>query len=286
MRKIRFCFVAMLVFALVSATLAYAEDLDEKARKTAKFGDVRVERGSPDYRGALKSTHGKKVSLSKYGIRESLERFHGMWYFAKTKKAMTVSAADKKGGTVKVGKGEEVVIVSLTRESKNAVCKLKGGRAVLIPRSKLKVTLFIYDSHQAYADAQVEEWVNARGLTSKSDYLFLISKYNQRGWIMTKSGGEWKCKYVLKLTTSSRRNGKGNMPNDLYSLNKCAINTHYIHKKGMGKGISYHSKEGGNQIHYRGNSLYPSTHGCVGMGRKDYNFVYNYLPYGTRVVLF
>ena len=50
---------------------------------------------------------------------------------------------------------------------------------------------YIYNSSTAYTDAQIEEWVASRKLTSKTKYMFVASKYNQHGWIMTRVSGKW-----------------------------------------------------------------------------------------------
>ena len=279
---------AVLAFAVSAASSVQAgsAEPDAPSRKAAAYGNVKVSGTSDDVRAAIGSSHGSRVSLSKWNLDGSLSYFHGMFYEATVRKTVKASAKDSKGGTVTVRKGEKIIVMCLPSRSGKAVCRLKSGRTVSIPAKKIKVDRFLYNSSSAYSDAQVEEWVASRGITSKTDMMLVISKFNQRAWILKRSAKAWKCEYVLKVTTSSRRNGSGKLPNDCYGLNKCSIQTHYKNKKGMGRGISYASKTGGNQIHYRGNSLYPSTHGCVGMGRKDYEFVYWRMPYGTKVVLF
>ena len=274
----------MLCLVMGLSTIAYSASFSKEERKAALFGNVSVKGTSTKVEWALKGTHNKKFSLSSWGLDGSLEYFHGMFYLAKAKKNLNAQSCDGKGGTVHVKKGEQIIIIKASKGT--SVARLKNKRTVYMPKKSFQVTKFLYNSSHPYRDAQVEEWVKTQGIDSATNYMFVVSKYNQRGWILTKQSGKWVCKYCIKLTTSSRRDSKNMLPNDCYSLKTCAINTHYKNKKGMGKGISYHSKEGGNQIHYRGNSLYPSTHGCVGMGRTDYNFVYYYLPYKTRVVLF
>lgn len=281
----RFC-ILMCAAAMFISFPCRAEWDDSKERKAAKFGSVAVENTKNVVYGAFNFSHGKKVNLSAYGADGSLKYFHGMFYLAKMTKKYTAKACDSKGGTVRIKKGETILVTCFSGKKKKAVCRLKNKRAVYVPAKYFKVNRFLYNPTSAYTDAQVEEWVASKKINSKTKYMFVVSKYNQHGWILTKKNGKWICKYVLELTTSSRRDSTGRYPNDYYGIKTCAIYTHYIHKKGMGRGISYHSQTGGNQIHYRGNVLYPSTHGCVAMRHRDYNFIYWYLPYKTRVVLF
>lgn len=286
---IRAVLTAITLLFVVSAPTSGAakgNEPDAPTRNAAYYGNVRVNGTSDKVLGAIGTSHGKRISLSDWKLDGSLSYFHGMFYEATVRKNIAASATDAIGGRVSVKKGEKIIVMRMTSRKGNAVCRLKNGRTVMIPAGKIQVNRFLYNSSSAYSDAQVEEWVASKGITSKTDMMLVISKFNQRAWVMKRSANGWRCSYVLKVTTSSRRNGSARLPNDCYGLNRCSIQTHYKNKKGMGKGISYASKAGGNQIHYRGNSLYPSTHGCVGMGRKDYEFIYWRMPYGTKVVLF
>lgn len=274
------------IFALclsASCSVSAAHKPDERTMKAAQFGKTTVA-GTPDKAEAIIGTKKSKIKLSSWKLNGSLERVHGMYYLAKTVKKVNAEAVDGKGGKVGVRKGEKIIVMYFPKNRGTAVCRLKSGRTVRIPSSKLKVLKYVYNSSKAYSDAQVEEWINSRKITSGSNYLFFASKFNQRGWILVKSDGKWKCRYVLGISTGAYTNG--GLPNDCYSFGSCAINTHYVNKKGFGRGISYASKGGGNQIHVSGRTLRPGTHGCIGMKKKDYEFVYWHLPYGTRVVLF
>lgn len=276
----------LIVLLVFSFSISCFADISEADREAANYGHVAVGGTSHTVKWALKAKHNKSFDTSNYGVDSSLKYFHGMFYEAKTTKKVNASIVGS-SKTEEIKKGTTLLIIRFTK--KNCICRLTNKKTVAIPGKYLKVVKFVYNSNGAYRDAQVEEWVEKNRLDSKTKYMMVISKFNQHAWILEKKSGKWVCKYVLKITTSSWRNSKGKHPNDYYGLTTCAINTHYKNKKNVGadgKGISYASKEGGNQLHTRGNSLYPSTHGCVGMSTKDYNFVYNYLPVGTRVVLF
>ena len=284
MKRVRLLLLLLVIIIVLPSYCGAAGVDDPVTRKAAKFGSVKVSGTETVARRAIRKSHGKKVNLSAWGLDGALDYVHGMYYMAKVKTTYEAKSADSVKSKVKVKKGQKVVILYYPRRNGNAVCRLKNRRTVYIPVKKFKVLYYIYNSSTAYTDAQIEEWVASRHITSKTKYMFVASKFNQHGWILTKVSGKWICKYVLNITTGAYTGG--GLPNDCYSLNSCSIQTHYIHKKDMGRGISYASKAGGNQIHYRKNVLYPSTHGCIAMRHTDYNFVYWYLPYKTRVVLF
>ena len=279
-RRLKFTLLLTICLSVCMCICAGAS-VDKKSMRAAKYGRIAV---SGTKNNARRTRSGKKVDLSKYGLDGSLEYMHGMYYMARVKTALKAKAADKAGGKVAVKKGENVVCIYLPGRKGNAVCRLKNKRTVLIPGKYLTVSYYIYNSSSAYADIQVEEWVASHGVTSQSNYIFFASKYNQRGWILVWTEDGWRCKYNLKITTGAYTNN--GYPNDCYSVNSCSLNAHTFYNKGFGQGISYASKSGGNQIHRSSNVLRPSTHGCIGMRAKDYVFVFWYLPYGTRVVLF
>ena len=257
---------------------------DPVTRKAARFGSVEVTGTNPTAVRVKGTAHGKKVNLSPWGLDGALDYVHGMYYMAVLQSSYQAPSADSIRSKVKVKKGQKVVVLYYPKQNGKAVCRLKNGRTVYIPVRKLRVQYYIYNSSSAYTDAQIEEWVASRHITSKTKYMFVASKFNQHGWILTKVNGQWTCKYVLNISTGAYTNN--GLPNDCYPLNHCSIQTHYINKKKIGKGISYAGKTGGNQIHYGAKVLFPSTHGCIAMRHRDYNFVYWYLPYKTRVVLF
>ncbi len=281
--------VSMLLLAAVVLGAAFCCQAggveDPVTRKAAKFGSVEVSGTGTAAMRVRGSSHGRNVDLSAWGLDGELDYVHAMYYMAKVKSSCTAASADSNKSKVKVKKGQQVVVLYFPRNrGGKAVCRLKSGRTVKIPVGKLKVSFYIYNSSSAYTDAQIEEWVASRHITSKTKYMFVASKFNQHGWILTKESGKWICKYVLKISTGAYTNYGS--PNDCYPVNSCSIQTHYINKKNIGRGISYASKYGGNQIHYGKTVLHPSTHGCIAMRTRDYNFVYWYLPYKTRVVLF
>ena len=279
------CVVVLLIcFSTIAQAESKIKDPDKNVRRLAKWGTVVGNKKRGDARVSIRDTRYVPIDISNYGLDDSLQYFHGMFYRAKIKGNLTTTTLDKKKEKVKVKKGEEVIAIGFLSRSPKAkvLCRLKSKKDVYIPIKYIDVTGYIYNSARAYSDAQVEAWVKANKITSKTKYMFVVSRYNQHGWIMVKKKGNWVCKYVLGVSTAVYP--QGGIPNEIYGLNSCSINTHYVGCT-YGKGISYASKTGGNHIHI-GTPYQPSTHGCIGLTQKDLNFVYYYLPYGTRVVTF
>ena len=271
------CLMSLLFTCSVSAKSSN----DKKLRKLANYGRVAGPVGSNTTKYSINGSKSKKINLKKWGIDGSLKYFHGMFYRAKLKKNSSVKTIDNK--KVKVKKGQEVIIMYFPSRNGKTICRLKNKQTVYIPAKLLKVTGYIYNSKAAYSDHQIEEYVKQRGITSKTDYILFVSKYNQHAWVLEKKKGAWVCKYVLGVSTGVYT--QNDIPNDIYGINSCSINTHSKNNAGFDMGISYASSIGGNQIHI-GTPYSPSTHGCIAMGKTEYNFVFWYLPVGTRVVLY
>lgn len=276
-RKKITCIMLTTVLCLTMALTSFAAGfrMDGKTMKEAAFGTLENSGANTKPKLCARTKYGKGIDLKPYKLDGALKYVHPMWYVMKTKSTVNAESADNTGASVKVKKGTTVIVLRLKDKS---VCRLKGGRTVIIPKSKLNWKWHIYNSGKAYKDVQIEEWVNSHGITSKTKYLFCVSRYNQHGWIMEGKKGAWKCKYVFKLSTIAYG------PQE-YGWNHCEISQHYIGKKNVGGGISisYASKSHGNQIHV-GKGGHPATHGCIGMSKKSLNFVYYYLPIGTRVL--
>ena len=283
----RTAILATFIFTFLITITSFASGtIDSRTSKLCKMGKVYASGTSSAVYSCMGHSYGKKVDLSKYGLDGELDYVHAMFYLAKVKSDVNAKSADLDKSAVKVKKGTQVVIMYMKRhhKSSSSICRLSNKRTVVIPNSKLTVLKYLYNSSTAYTDAQIEGWVKQNKITSKTKYMFVASKFNQRGWILENINGEWICKYHLGISTGAFTGG--GLPNDCYGLNSLQINTHYKNKSNVGptgRGISYASKEGGNQIH-TGAAYHPFTHGCIAMSSKNYNYVYWYLPYKTRVV--
>ena len=206
MKRVRLLLLLLVIIIVLPSCCGAAGVDDPVTRKAAKFGSVKVSGTETVARRAIRKSHGKKVNLSAWGLDGALDYVHGMYYMARVKTTYKAKSADSVKSKVKVKKGQKVVILYYPRRNGKAVCRLKNRRTVYIPVKKLKVLYYIYNSSTAYTDAQIEEWVASKHITSKTKYMFVASKFNQ--------------------------------------------------------------------------------YGCIAMRHTDYNFVYWYLPYKTRVVLF
>ena len=284
-----------------TANPAKSIDRDPVAKK-CNYGYIKGTKA-----GTLKkSDHNNRRTTFKntYGLDASLSYFHPGWYFGKITKKGTYDAIDG-GDDVKVSKGTTGIIIGHTNWGKKAYFRLANGRTISVKKGRYKVLSILYNSSKAYTNRQVEEWINRQDITGKTrsgyrispvNKVVLVSKYNQRAWILTGSNHHWKCSGNSKLcgskcgTVAMWGNTTWSHPNPCYPYaNYLACNEKeaicsYGRSKGMAKTRSYVSKGGGNLLHGGGHG-YPLTHGCIAFKTAMRDAIYD-LALGTPVVVF
>lgn len=239
-----------------------------------------------------------------YGLDPSLSYFHPGWYYGKITKAGTYEAIDG-GDNVTVSAGTTGIIMGHTNWGKYAYFRLANGRTISVKKGRYKVLSILYNSEKAYTNQQVEEWINRQDITGKThsgyrinpvDRVLLVSKYNQRAWILTGSNHNWKCSSNKKLcgsacgTVAMWGNTSWSSPLPCYAYkNYLACNTKYAvcpigRAMGMSKTRAYVSRGGGNMLHGGGHG-HPQTHGCIAFHGAMHDAVYD-LPVGTPLIVF
>lgn len=183
----------------------------------------------------------------------------------------------------KVGKHAKGETVTVTRNRQKEWVLTDG--TVVPAKSYMDLTKQMYDPNCKYTKAVAEAWINSQKIGSKTEWLFWCNKYGQRVYIFKGKKGAW-------VYQKSYKCGTGNIS---YGDN-CDQGVGFVWKiwdklkvfKGP-NGNQYwnmhYSSAGGNSIH-RGGTGKPSTHGCISMGDKAVQWVFNNLPINTRVVVF
>lgn len=273
-RKILIAGVSALATASLAPTVCMA-DLTAAAMRAADFGTVAKIDSSK-----ASATFGRKIvsdsfSLKKYGLDSSLRYLHGMYYEAEITKKCFGTNVDT-GKKVSLKKGSDVIVLKPSAASKDEDClvRTKQSQTLRVSNDNLKFTKYLTNSTSAYTKAQVEQWVNSHGITSPTNRMIFVSKYNQRLWVLKWNGRKWKVTDTQKASTGGQFSLGGcygaGYPNDVYSYNHCQVFTYMgiLASVGNERAISYSSKGGGNCIHPQSPLGRPTTHGCIGVSRK------------------
>ena len=150
-----------------------------------------------------------------------------------------------------------------------------------------------YAVNNDYSTAEKEVWVNAKGYSSKTQYLIWVNRAYQHANVFQGSKGNWKLvKSFLVgtgaagtptptgLTTVSYRDASG-WTTSTYTVRP--VVGFY-----PGTGYAFHSRlcSPGTDNEYDFSAGYPISHGCVRMYKSDIHWIYNNIPVGTTVAIF
>lgn len=150
-----------------------------------------------------------------------------------------------------------------------------------------------YAINNDYKDYEKEVWINAKGYSSKTNYLIWINRAYQHVNIFTGSAGNWKLHRSTLvgtgadtsptptgLTTVSYKSAAG-WTTETYTC-KPVVGFY------PGTGYAFHSR-----LYYPGTTKlmdssigYPISHGCIRMYDEDIKWIYDNIPIGTAVVIF
>lgn len=218
-----------------------------------------------------------------------------MTYPAHVMGGATVKLKGKDGGTRKLKDGEKVLVT--TRSGGVATIKLSDGKKATIDDNRLYYEGQNYDSSFEYEPDVITDFVNKKGYSSKTEYLFFCSKYNQHVYIFQGKKGEWKLIRSMKCGTGKIREGTSrdqgrstkyeiyNKGDTTSKYAQSSNSTWYYAYKNIYQELNMHySSPGGNSIHVGGTGQ-PVTHGCISLSRKNAQWCYDTLPIKTKVIV-
>jgi lipoprotein-anchoring transpeptidase ErfK/SrfK len=152
-------------------------------------------------------------------------------------------------------------------------------------------TLSWAKSHD-YAASDKELWINAKGYSSKTNYLIWVSIAFQRVNVFTGLAGQWKLqKTFLVGTGATGKDTPTGVWNILYKQKDGWTSETYTVKPVVNfidYSYGFHSR-----LYHPGTTKledarigYPISHGCVRMYDDDIAWIYQTIPFGTTVVVY
>ena len=224
-----------------------------------------------------------KISVKAQKLSESVLSIRRPYYTVTTNRTVTV--LDKTTGKkVTLKKGTKLAVTSKGGTTVNGF--LKNGDSITIKRSYLKYTGLDVSSKNDYSTALKQEFVNAKGYRSDTDWLIWVSERTCKVYVYKGSYGKWRLQKTFPCcigrwqnrTASGIRSILGKRWSDTY-------NGYVLYfSSGSGdvnnpEGCAFHPKVDNRM----GQAI---SHGCVRMERSDLVYLYNNCPVGTRVVVF
>lgn len=266
-----------------SAKKAYVKYKSTK-EKTIKISGLK---DGTDYKFKLtsyRSVNGKVIESAFSSVltvegkefSEAVKSVHGRRHKATLKTATTVTIAKTKE-KVKLKKGQSITTSS--RSASTVTGYLADGRSFKISGNKLKYSNLTV-AKTNYTQKVKEAFVNARGYSSRTNYLIWISQYTANVTIFKGSKGNWKM--VRSMPCVVGRQGK--TPQGIFKLDPRSRDYAY---GGIRVYFTWNNqKEWGNSFHMRtsGTTRGAESSGCVRLGSADLNYLASHCGAGTTVV--
>lgn len=150
-----------------------------------------------------------------------------------------------------------------------------------------------YAVNNDYKSYEKEIWINAKGYSSKSQYLVWINRAYQHVNVFQGSKGNWKLiKSFLVGTGAASTPTPTGVTTVSYKLAGGWTTSTYTVRPVVGfypgTGYAFHSRLSypGTDTEYDFSAGYPVSHGCIRMYKNDIRWIYNNIPIGTTVVIF
>lgn len=150
-----------------------------------------------------------------------------------------------------------------------------------------------YAINNDYATYEKEVWVNAKGYSSRTQYLVWINRAYQHVNVFQGSKGNWKLikSFLVGTGAASSPTPTGLTTVSYKSAGGWTTSTYTVRPVvGFypGTGYAFHSRlcYPGTDTEYDFSAGYPVSHGCVRMYKNDIKWIYNNIPVGTTVAIF
>ncbi len=150
-----------------------------------------------------------------------------------------------------------------------------------------------YAVNNDYSQLEKEIWINAKGYSSKTQYLLWINRAYQHVNVFQGSKGNWKMiqSFLVGTGAASTPTPTG-LTTVSYKLASGWTTSTYTVRPVVGfypgTGYAFHSRLSypGTDTEYDFSAGYPVSHGCIRMYKSDIQWLYNNIPVGTTVVIY
>ncbi len=235
--------------------------------------------------------------LAKYGETPSQKRERVLREIKAVEvEATAIKSADiyssrsktKKIGSVK--KGDKLIYIDHVGEELAYIKVISSGVKGYVNYSAVSVSTKNYTVYEDFSNIDKDTFVNAKGYSSNTDYLVWVNVERQKVNVFLGSKGNWKIEKVFDCATGANK-----------TLTPTGEYTHTLKSDGWynpgyyvrpvlyidtGRGLAFHSiLHNPNGSIQDGTLGRPASHGCIRMADKDIQWMYQYIPTGTKVVV-
>lgn len=188
-------------------------------------------------------------------------------------------------------KGAQVVYTDHSGTYAASIWIPEEQRLCWVPYSSITVSDKNYTIYEDFSDTDKELFVNAKGYESQTDYLVWVNLERQRVNVFTGSKGNWD---LVRVSTCA--SGANITPTPAGEYTYCALGNGWYHATYYVKPVLYINLSRGIALHsilfnpngtvQDGTQGTPASHGCVRMPLEEVQWLADYLPINTKVVVF
>ena len=233
----------------------------------------------------LYGTPSKIVSVTATAFSDEVKSVRTARYKAVTKKSVKVKVSSTKK-YITLNKG-----VSLTTSGKKGTTTgyLKDGTKISISTSALRFKGWDCSTKNDYSKSTKEKYINAKGYSSKTNYLIWISQYKLKVNVYKGSRGKWKLQkeFPCVIGAWNARTASG--------LHKILKSVRYGEHGGPYMHFSSGASKGGTAANPIGCAFHnqvdstmskAASHGCCRLRLNDLIWLYNHCKVGTTVLVY
>ncbi len=230
----------------------------------------------------LYSSPSDVVTVTAIKFSSKVESVRTPYYTVKVKK--TVSATNvTNGSSITLKSGTKLVAKS--KKGSKVYAYTSDGRYIQVKRSSLKYTGLERRSSDYSKDVK-EQFINSKGLSSKTKYFIWVSQFTYRVNIFRGSAGNWKL-----VSSHPCIVGKWNSrtsPGLRRILKKSSAGSYGGPVITFTSGTGTTSNPNGNAFHnfVDGSRTGAKSHGCVRVSTSVLRYIYHNCPIGTTVYVY
>lgn len=204
------------------------------------------------------------------------------YYTVKVKKSVSATNLSG-GGNITLKSGTKLVVKS--KKGSKVYGYTNDGKYIQVKRSSLKYTGLERRSSDFSTEVK-EQFINSKGISSKTKYLIWISQYTCRTNIFRGSTGNWKL--VSSHTCIVGSWNSRTSPGLRRILKKSGAGQYGGPVITFTSGTGTTSNPNGNAFHnfVDGSRIGAKSHGCVRVSTSVLRFIYNNCPIGTTVFVY
>ena len=201
-------------------------------------------------------------------------------YTFKMKGSTTLKSHSKKSNAKLRLKGGQKISASLFRAGKYVI-KADNGGLYYINRTRARNVKDNHTNQFNYTWAEVENFVNAKGVKSATREMIFVSTYTQHAYHLVGSKGNWKVDRGWECATGKASSPTPTGTNGMVSIWKKLRNRHGLSWWSCFSSYNaFHGKLNGWRV---GN---PASGGCIRNANTNAKFVYKSVPKSSRIFIY